>query len=336
MLLFKYNGTDNIEELIATRLQAKRDQTDLDDIVKELRLQLDKRDTDFKVLNAVLSKKQEDLVFAYEQIKETKEWAVEQLQELKGSASDQVIQLEEKIDRLEKAAESERKGLEFQLTQRNAENKELQRELDSEKARNANLMKSTTDLSKRVELDLEAKLYRLEDILGHVSDLGGVKAGKKDKLNDDKRRRRPDEQIDGDMHSVDTFDSDFDAALKSDQKKLPKENVMPSPRKQSAKVHAGRPRAKVRTPYTAFEKHMYNKDGDDDEDSVRGEIRRPPLREELQFEAFYHGEQKPFEKLDKMKFDEEEGMRTRMTPREVETMMGTNSQNTTKPNRIMI
>eukprot|EP00397_Hematodinium_sp_SG-2012_P018272 GEMP01018713.1.p1 GENE.GEMP01018713.1~~GEMP01018713.1.p1 ORF type:complete len:243 (-),score=62.93 GEMP01018713.1:1953-2681(-) len=142
----KLNEKD--EEILATKLETRRGNKDMEQLVQEMRIQIDKRERDFQVLNAVLSKKQEDLVFAYEQIKETKEWATEQIQALKGSASEQVKKLEAKVESIDKAAESERRGLELQLDQRIADNKTLQKLLDAEKLRNTSLVSSTTDLSR--------------------------------------------------------------------------------------------------------------------------------------------------------------------------------------------
>lgn len=160
------------EEMCATRLEAKRGNKDLEQLVQELRAQVDKREQDFQVLNAVLAKKQEDLVFAYEQIRETKEWATEQISSLKGSASGEVAKLRAKVEMIERASESERRGLEEQLDQRNADNKTLQNMLAAEKLRNTHLVSSTTSLSRKIDRELELKLARLEAEVTRVSALG--------------------------------------------------------------------------------------------------------------------------------------------------------------------
>jgi len=131
--------------------------------------QLEESKRELELMRNHLERKEEDLNFCLEQLREVKMWAEQEIESLRGHAEQEVKQLKEELARCLQNAERERSRLLEELDERSRRLADTETLLLNERDRCESLAKATSDLSSRLEVDLEAKLALLTDEVSKIS-----------------------------------------------------------------------------------------------------------------------------------------------------------------------
>ena len=86
--------------------------------IDELQAEKEKKEKECLILNSLLGKKQEDLLFALEQLKDMKMWAKDQIAEVQAKAKAEIEKRDLDLARVREAAERERTLLKTELDRR--------------------------------------------------------------------------------------------------------------------------------------------------------------------------------------------------------------------------
>jgi len=146
-----------LEELGETKVREKATSRQLEETKRELEL-----------VRTHLERKEEDLNFCLEQLREVKMWAEQEIEALRTHAAEEVKDLKEELARCLQNAERERSRLLEELDERSRRLADTETLLLNERERCESLAKATADLSSRLEVDLEAKLALLTDEVSKI------------------------------------------------------------------------------------------------------------------------------------------------------------------------
>lgn len=164
---------DANEDMANLRAKALEDLRDVTAREKLANQQLEEAQRQLELMRTHLERKEEDLNFCLEQLRDVKIWAEEEIEALRTHAEQEVKSLKEELARCLQNAERERSRLLEELDERSRRLADTEILLLNERERCESLAKATADLSSRLEVDLEAKLALLTDEVSKISSGAG-------------------------------------------------------------------------------------------------------------------------------------------------------------------
>jgi hypothetical protein len=160
------------EEIIQFQTRAEDQITKFERENVELKDRLREKEKEAVLLTNLLGHKQEDLLFSLEQLREMKTWAKTEIEKVSTAAKGKITSHETELTRCQQIADSQRNYLQEELEKTQQQLEDATRQLRMERSKCERLVKSTTNLSSKLETDLEQKLRVLNHEVEKVGKIG--------------------------------------------------------------------------------------------------------------------------------------------------------------------